>query len=625
MPDLQLPEDSRNKLDSIVGQMHANNESDANIQTVVNDFKTKYSTQVAPQTPETTFSKLKGAIYDPTIGSIGQGARDVMQSGSRLKGIHEIISGAEKTATPLAVAGAITAPEVTLPAMALGTAGQYLGTKIPQMFGVNKDASNVIGDVSGLAAGGLGAKGGPAISEGVGRIPAAFKAGAPNIGAGLGKVAASAAVGAGAHELGLPSEVSGLASLYMGRGGLRQTGKGLAESAKVLFNKGITPKSIGEVKPLKGPSVADLKTSVKNGVITPEQFNARIDAMNDLTPETKALHKANTSAANAPKSSIKFPVNNPKTLSLGQLETAVRAGRMNIEDFTGKVKELGYNEDHANEITEQLKDKMKAEKESETEGESSNKPDFKQMFEEADKRQPRSPLPGEVPENSTTPPQVPGKLVGRTTGKEIPEQRGGYKAGFGIYEVPIDKVIGTEDISGNEGKLNDAKNYAESIKSGSEAPPLWGQVDEEGNVKTQGARRLEAAKQLGQKTVKVAIGQDYQKPGGIGEVSNPSQLHLPFNLGHESFLEVEPPYKPSITDQQIEESQSIARAAKETILARHLANDKEVDLEALGEAKHTPEYLKAIGQEAGLKREPSLRTLVNAIVRAKELRRESEK
>lgn len=50
------------------------------------------------------------------------------------------------------------------------------------------------------------------------------------------------------------------------------------------------------------------------------------------------------------------------------------------------------------------------------------------------------------------------------------------------------------------------------MKKSTEAPPLWGHVDENGNVSIQGARRLEAAKRLGQKTVKVAIGQDYQVP-----------------------------------------------------------------------------------------------------------------
>lgn len=135
------------------------------------------------------------------------------------------------------------------------------------------------------------------------------------------------------------------------------------------------------------------------------------------------------------------------------------------------------------------------------------------LFKGADKRIPRPPLPGETPAHTTAPPPVPGALTGRTTGKEMPETaQGRYGAGFGIYEVPVEKVVGTEDISGNKIKMADAERYAKMTKAGSEAPPLWGHVDADGNVSIQGARRLAAAKANGQKTVRVAIGQDYQPP-----------------------------------------------------------------------------------------------------------------
>ena len=57
MPELN--DQDRTRLDGIVSQMHANGESDENIQAVVNDFKTKYS---APQTPVQKF-----------MGTLGQG------------------------------------------------------------------------------------------------------------------------------------------------------------------------------------------------------------------------------------------------------------------------------------------------------------------------------------------------------------------------------------------------------------------------------------------------------------------------------------------------------------------------------------------------------------------------
>jgi hypothetical protein len=134
------------------------------------------------------------------------------------------------------------------------------------------------------------------------------------------------------------------------------------------------------------------------------------------------------------------------------------------------------------------------------------------LFEASDRGMERPPLPGE-PGREAAPgaaaPKVPGKLIGRTTGRELAADKTPYGAGFGIYDVPIDKVIGTEDISGSPDKLRDAAEYMEKIKSGSPVPPLWGHVDESGNVSIQGARRLLAAKRAGLKTVPVAIGQDY--------------------------------------------------------------------------------------------------------------------
>ena len=136
------------------------------------------------------------------------------------------------------------------------------------------------------------------------------------------------------------------------------------------------------------------------------------------------------------------------------------------------------------------------------------------LFSESDKTMERPPLPGETPKTNLTPPsKCSGKLVGRTTGKEIPESaQGRYGAGFGIYDIPIEKIQGTEDISSNASKMQDAKSYADKTKSREVKLLLYGgNVDAQGNVVIMGARRLEAARQLGQKTIKVAIGQDYQK------------------------------------------------------------------------------------------------------------------
>lgn len=627
--------------------------SDVDVGTKV---KTKYpdayghftDVQEKPKPPESTFSKLKGKIYDPTLGSIGQGARDVYgeltdpvnKSGGIVKGAHEMISGGENTLLPVAAAAAITNPEVTLPAMALGAAGQAAGKYIPKMFGASEDVSNLTGDIAGLAAGGLGAKEGP-------RISSAAKVAAPDVAAGLGKAGVGMATGAAMHGLGVPG--SEFSTALMTRPGLKQAGQGLVAGARELLGKGVKASDLkvespSKVTPPKGPSVGELKTAVKNGILTPEQFDAHVDQMN-LTDTAKNLHKADVRVPNKADASI-GPVESPKTLNIGQLERLVKIGRLDPEKFNARlVGELKYKPEDAEHLTELLKKQIEDEKEEGEEGEKSkkvespkspkgpgevkspleskivepnlqapgsesfleteapykppitehqieesqstarkakettlaryfvkNKTDLTnipktseylqsvgneaglkrtpslrtlenaikmanelrgsergslslrdlkvdnptakltKLFSESDKTMERPPLPGETPKTNLTPPSVPGKLVGRTTGKEMPESaQGRYGAGFGIYDIPIEKIQGTEDISSNASKMQDAKSYADKTKSGSEAPPLWGHVDAQGNVVIMGARRLEAARQLGQKTIKVAIGQDYQK------------------------------------------------------------------------------------------------------------------
>jgi hypothetical protein len=119
-------------------------------------------------------------------------------------------------------------------------------------------------------------------------------------------------------------------------------------------------------------------------------------------------------------------------------------------------------------------------------------------------------------------PAVPGTFTGqRTTGNEIPEGAGGqYGAGFGIYDVPMENVTGREDISGMPDKMADAQRYAEMIRGGSPPPPLFGALADDGTVSVQGARRLEALRATGAKTVPVALMNDWQEPGAPAEPSD---------------------------------------------------------------------------------------------------------
>lgn len=85
----QLDEQSRAKLDSIVQQMIASKESDANIQAVVNDFKTKYAKPVSQ--PLSLGQDIKSTIssYTPAFkGAIQGTSPDSQGEGVLLRGIQ---------------------------------------------------------------------------------------------------------------------------------------------------------------------------------------------------------------------------------------------------------------------------------------------------------------------------------------------------------------------------------------------------------------------------------------------------------------------------------------------------------------------------------------------------------
>ena len=331
--------------------------------------------------PQSTLSKWKGAIYDPTIGSIGQGARDLFQEGSRMKGAHEIISGAEKAAIPVGVAALAMNPEVTIPAAAIGAGGEYVAKHLAKGFGAGEDAQNLTGDIAGIAGGYAGGMAGEAIPPGMAsRVIPAMKDAAPDLLAGAVKSAKF-------HPL----------------SGLRSLARGVSEGAKTLFKAGVEPPKpteaqpdyhgianmfsalkgpetpIGEVAPPgKGPSVGMLERAVKSGTMTPEQFDTAIDKMPDLNNEAKTLYKSNVRTSIAPKAKI-TPDESKKNLSLGDLKKSVKNGLMDIDEYNNKLTKAGYNEEDRGHLTNILKKEMESEKEDEEEVEPPKKPDTKKV------------------------------------------------------------------------------------------------------------------------------------------------------------------------------------------------------------------------------------------------------
>jgi hypothetical protein len=362
-------------------------------------------------------------------------------------------------------------------------------------------AAHIIEALAPFAAHGLSEI--PAVAKTGRAIGTGLKVAAPDVAAGFGKAGAGMATGATMHAVGLPG--SDFSTALLTRPGLRQMGQGLVSGARAAVedfkNKPQAP--IGDVTPPgKGPSIGQLKTAVKNGTITTDQFNASIDKMTDLNPEAKELHKADIQAS-VPSQAV-GPVETPKTLNIGQLERLVKIGRIDPEEFNNRlVGELKYKPADAEHLTELLKKQIEDEDAAEkAEGTKSS--------------------------------SKPGKVESPV--KKNPE---------------LNNPISDEEL---QGRINN----------------------------------------------------------NLGQVNPP---------GHESFLETEAPYKPPITEHQIEESQSTDRAAKETTLARHFA-DKEKFPELPSGSQVTSEYLKAVGNEAGLKHVPSLRTFENSIKRAKQLRGE---
>ena len=70
-------------------------------------------------------------------------------------GVHKIVSGLSSAAAPAAVtAGLVLAPEVTIPALAIGSLASYAGSGVARQLGASQNVSDVIGDVAGFAAGG---------------------------------------------------------------------------------------------------------------------------------------------------------------------------------------------------------------------------------------------------------------------------------------------------------------------------------------------------------------------------------------------------------------------------------------------------------------------------------------
>src|ERR1035441_3254576 len=360
----ELAEDKRKQLDSIVGKMHVNNESDENIQTLVNDFKSKNS---GPPEQPSAMSRFGTGLYNTTVGPVVNTAQSFIQHPidtlSKISGADQIgaaynqakqgnygqaaLTLGRQTQDPLNISEGVIKPitQDIQQGNYAGAAGQATGIGAAMLV---PEALGALGKT----------KFGGAVSSGV-------KAAAPDVGMGGLKAGAGAGVGYAAHEMGVPTGYAGVGSMYLSRPGLTQIGEGLSKGARAFGDayKGPvkTPGPEPPPIPTKGPSVGQLKTAAMNGNITPEQFDASIDKMSDLMPDTKALHKSEL------RSSMQ-KVNPPsmgqteKPLSLKTAKNAVKAEAHDIDWFKDKLKQQGHSNESIEEESAQLEREIEVEK-----------------------------------------------------------------------------------------------------------------------------------------------------------------------------------------------------------------------------------------------------------------------
>jgi hypothetical protein len=371
--------------------------------------------------------------------------------------------------------------------------------------------------------------------------------------------------------------------------------------------------------PPKSLNLSQLQDAVKTGQITFEQFESELlknygaaDAKIISGNLRSALERQNPPTLGQPE----------KLASLGTLKDAVISGDRDMNWFKEELKQQGMRADHieleANKLQRTI-DQAKKEGEEGTSGKPERKIEPPKGKPSAGKVEPpktsekapfANPLEEKLIEKPLTP---PGEEFPKGYQAFLAEQQGYLRPS----QVPSMPSLTPEQMAHFESSLGKLEHgtelesdYPDRLfidKEMIKNPPrildsLGREVYRKGDID----RPVEP---LDPEYIKFLEGESDTLPGSknIGEVKPP---------GYQAFLETEPPYKPPITQEQIEESQAPARAAKETTLARYLIKG-DFDLDNIPK---TAEYLKAISNEAGLKRVASLRTLENAIARAKELK-----
>src|ERR1039458_1387810 len=306
--------------------------------------------------PDSAMSRFGTGLYNTTVGPVVNAVQHPIDTLSNAAGVPQLQEAWNQAKQGNYAPAAMSLVEAARPM-------HRMAEGIVKPIASDIQQSNYAGAAGQVAGLGLGA----AVPELAGKLGASKLGVATGAGlkAGGPSVAGGAALVGGGELLGKAPGMEWPARVAFDYPGAAMIKRGLVKGSQAFGDAWKGPKVEApkppEIPVQKGPTVQQLKTATMNGTITPEQFDAHIDGMKDLTPDNKALHKSEL------RSSMQS-VNPPSLgqtetgLSLGTAKNAVKAGDHDINWFKDKLKQKGHTDESIEEESNQLKREIETEK-----------------------------------------------------------------------------------------------------------------------------------------------------------------------------------------------------------------------------------------------------------------------
>lgn len=353
------------------------------------------------------------------------------------------------------------------------------------------------------------------------------------------------------------------------------------------FNIGSDTAKLPVEAPLKseapvkeGPklSLGELKSAVKNGAISMDEFAALTAKLGHSPENIDILSKTLQPQTVSPlKVEYESKVPSMASMSQAQLEKAVLSGNATLGDYSSYLDRKRVIPVDKDVLMKEMKKKLD---EAESEEES------------------------ELGLGTVNPPGGNHITYDQSqdinTSKNLPE---GTKRTMPngkvqiLQRTPLDQI--DPDFNESGGNKYDLAKVEEYEKKGSWIPPELKPGENGRFIAQEGHHRLAAAERLGDSAPLTWVPEE-------SKVMTQRQVDRPI---------VEWQSKP--TEHEIKQFQSTDREAKENRLAQHLVESKHNPAEVPTVSIPDPKYLKQLGKDAGLKYEPSLQTYTNALKKSK--------